>query len=75
MTDSLTRPDLDEIRTWLGEVPDHRLRAALRDAARLLVVADQRGDGVSATHQRVEYCGADVAGRAGQEDPHRGRIS
>jgi hypothetical protein len=30
---------------------------------------------VPGTHQRVEYSGADVAGRARQKYPHRGRIS
>jgi len=62
-------------RFGLGKISDHRVRTALCDAARLLLVADQRGHVVSAAHERVEHGGADVAGRASQEDSHRGRIS
>ena len=43
--------------------------------ARFLVVAHERGDVVSAAHERVEHGGADVTGRAREKDPHRGRIS
>ena len=62
-------------RLGIRQVADHRMRAALGDAARLLVVADERGDVVPAAHQRVEHGGADVAGRASQKDPHRGCVS
>ena len=59
----------------LGEISDHRPAAARRNGARLLVVTHERGNVVAAAHERVEHGRADVAGRAGQEDPHRGRIS
>ena len=48
-------------------------RAATRAA--FLVVAHERRHVVTAAHERVEHGGADVSGRAGQKDPHRGRIS
>jgi hypothetical protein len=51
------------------------VRAALGDVARLFVVADHRGHIVPAAHERVEDGGADVAGRAGEKDPQRGRMS
>ena len=72
---SILRVDRAAIRVGLREIADHRMRAALRDAARLLVVADQRGHVVAAAHERVEHGAADVAGRTGEKDPHRGRIS
>ena len=43
MTDSLTRPDLDEIRTWLGEVPDPEVPAV--SVMDLGIVRDVRWDG------------------------------
>ena len=63
------------VRLGIGEVADDRMRAALGDAPRLLVVADERRHVVSGAHQRVEHGAADVSGGAAQEDPHRGRIS
>jgi hypothetical protein len=63
------------IRFGIRQIADHRMSAALRDTARFLGVAYERGDVVSAAHERVEHGGADVTGRAREEDPHRGRIS
>jgi hypothetical protein len=63
------------VRLGVRKIADGRMPAALRDATRLLLVADQCGDVVSAAHERVEHGGADVTGRAREKDPHRGRIS
>src|SRR5438445_10220142 len=57
-------------RLRLGEVPDHRHGAALGDAPGFLVVAHQRGDVVTAAHERVEHGRANVTGCASEEDPH-----
>src|SRR5205085_9051109 len=69
---AVLRVDAAAERVRLFEVADHRVGAALGDAPRLLVVADERRHVVSAAHQRVEHGRADVARRARQKDPHRG---
>jgi hypothetical protein len=51
------------------------LTAALRDAPRFFFVTHERGHLVAGAHQRIQYGGADGVGRAGQKDPHEGRIS
>ena len=43
MTDSLTRPNPDEIRTWLGDVPDPEVPAV--SVTDLGIVRDVHWDG------------------------------
>jgi hypothetical protein len=62
-------------RLEIRQAADHRMRAALGDAAGLLVVADERGHVVPGAHERVENGGADIARRSSQKDPHRGCVS
>ena len=62
-------------RLRIGEIADDRMAAARGDARRLAVVAHERRHVVTAAHERVEHGRADVSRRAGQKDPHRGRIS
>src|SRR4051812_33284318 len=69
---AVLRVDAAAERVRLFEVANHRMGAALGNAPRLFVVADERRHVVSAAHQRVEHGRADVAGRARQKDPHRG---
>jgi hypothetical protein len=59
----------------MREIADDGMRTALRDAARLFTVADERGHVVAATNERIENCGTDITRRARKKDPHRGRIS
>ena len=70
-----SRPARRPLRGTTRARPDCRStgrapRAATR--ARLLVVAHERRHVVAGAHQRVEHGGADVSGRAGQEDSHGG---
>src|SRR5262245_31429533 len=48
------------------------MRAALRHATGLLLVAHERRDVMTGFHHRIEHRAADVARRSGQEDPHGG---
>ena len=58
-----------------GEIAEDRIRSALGNLARSVVVAHERRDLVATSHKSIENGRTDVAGGAGEEDSHRGRIS
>jgi len=58
------------IALGLGEVTEDRMRAPRLDLRGLFRVPHERVDPVPRSHERIEHGRSQIAGSAGQEDPH-----